>query len=50
MQHKAKQLTVRVSQAEIDRIKEIKFYYKKQGINLQHGKLVRDLLLNFPMD
>jgi hypothetical protein len=50
MLHKTKQLTIRVSLTDIEILNKIKTHYNQQGIKLCRSKIVRDILLNFPLD
>lgn len=47
---KTKYLTLRVSSDDIKTIKAIKDHYKTEGINLNISKIVRDVILHFPIE
>lgn len=47
---KTKQLTIRVSKTDIELLNKIKLHYSQQGIKLCRSKIVRDILLNFPLE
>lgn len=49
-QTKTKYITLRVSNDEIKTIQAIKHHYKSEGINLNISKIVRDVILNFPIE
>ncbi len=49
-QNKTKYLTLRVSNDDIKTIKAIKHHYKVEGINLNISKIVRDVILHFPIE
>jgi hypothetical protein len=49
-QNKTKYLTLRVSTDDIKTIKAIKHHYKAEGINLNISKIVRDVILHFPIE
>jgi hypothetical protein len=50
MQLKTKQITVRMTLTDYNRLQEIKKHWLTNGVKLEHGKIVRDVLLNFPCD
>ena len=50
MSPKTKQLTIRVSLAEIELLNKIKSHYNQQGVKLCRSKIVRNILLNFPLE
>ncbi len=49
-QNKTKYLTLRVSNDDIKTNKAIKYNYKVEGINLNISKIVRDVILHFPIE
>ena len=48
--NKTKYLTLRVSEADIKTLKAIKYHYKVEGINLNISKVIRDVILHFPIE
>lgn len=47
---KTKYLTLRVSNDDIKTIKAIKYHYEQEGIKLNISKIVRDVILKFPIE
>ena len=47
---KTKYLTLRVSNNDLETIKAIKYHYQQEGIKLNISKLVRDVILKFPIE
>lgn len=48
--NKTKFITVRFYPKDIEQLKAIKEHYKQQGKIINRSELVRNLLLNYPLD